>query len=72
VHCGRSGILAAKRKAVAGKPLTRLERWAVQAEVRLGHNKAAVAMANKLARIVWAVWTREEDFNGNDAARFAA
>jgi hypothetical protein len=26
------------------------------------HNKAAVAVANKLARIVWAVWTRETPY----------
>lgn len=72
VHCGRSGILAAKRKAAAGGQLTQLERWAVHTEQQLGHNKAAVAMANKLARIVWAVWTKEDEFNGNDALRFAA
>jgi hypothetical protein len=27
-----------------------------------GHNKAAVALANKLARIVWAVWRNEQPF----------
>ena len=26
---------------------------------RRGHNKAAIAVANKLARIIWAVWRRE-------------
>jgi len=55
----------------SGAPLNHLERWAVLTESRVGHNKAAVAMANKLARIVWAVWTKDEDFNGNDAQRFA-
>jgi transposase len=26
------------------------------------HNKAAVVVANKLARIIWAVWAREKPF----------
>ena len=26
------------------------------------HNKAAVAVANKMARIVWAVWSRLEPY----------
>jgi transposase len=28
-----------------------------------GHNKATVALANKLARICWAVWKHNTDFN---------
>lgn len=34
----------------------RLRIWALQLERARGHNKAAVALANKLARIAWAVW----------------
>ena len=30
-----------------------------------GHNKAAVALANKLARRVWAVWKRDCDYQAN-------
>jgi hypothetical protein len=26
----------------------------------------------KMARIMWAVWTRHESFNGDDALRFVA
>ena len=33
-----------------------------------GHNKAAIAVANKLARIVWAVSTRESEFQSVPAA----
>jgi len=33
-------------------------------------HKATVAPANKLARIIWAVWTRGTTFNGDDALRF--
>ena len=29
-------------------------------EKRSGFNKAAVALANKLARIIWAVWRQAE------------
>lgn len=36
--------------------LDRLRSWAVGLQLRRGHNKAAVALANKLARTVWAVW----------------
>jgi transposase len=35
-------------------------------------NKAAVALANKLARIAWAVWHHERDFDGNHVVRVAA
>jgi hypothetical protein len=34
----------------------RLRSWALALEKRVKHNKAAVALANKLARIVRAVW----------------
>ena len=33
-----------------------------------GHNKAAIAVANKLARIVWAVSTRKSEFQSVPAA----
>ena len=36
--------------------LSRLQQWALPLQQRIGHNKAAVALANKLARICWAVW----------------
>lgn len=36
----------------------RLRAWALALEKGRGHNKAAVALANKLARIAWAVWCR--------------
>jgi len=40
----------------------RLRTWALDRERARGHNKAAVALANKLARIVWAVWRNERPF----------
>ena len=40
-------------------------RWLVQLTARVGWQKACVAMANKNARILWAVMTREGGFNPN-------
>jgi len=72
IHGARAALMAARRKQANGKELTRLETWAVNTQARVGHNKATVALANKMARIIWAVWTRHDTFNGNDALRFAA
>jgi transposase len=72
IHGARAALMAARRKAANGRQLTRLETWAVNTQARVGHNKATVALANKMARIMWAVWTRHESFNGDDALRFAA
>jgi len=38
---------------------------AIETAARIGHNKAAVALANKLERICWVVWCHERRFNGN-------
>ena len=46
-------------------PLTDLQRWAVQLSERIGHNRAAVALANKLVRICRAVWRHERHFDGS-------
>ena len=35
---------------------SRYRSWALALERTRGHNKAAVALANKLARIIWKVW----------------
>jgi hypothetical protein len=64
--------MAARRKAANDRQLTRFEAWAVNTQSRIGHNKATVALANKMARIMWAVWTRHEAFDGDNALRFAA
>jgi transposase len=46
----------------------RLRAWALQLEQLRGHNKATVALANKLARIVWAVWRSETRFQEEELA----
>lgn len=69
IHGARSALLQAKRIAKR-KPdtLTRLQRWALDLEQRVGHNKATVALANKIARIAWAIWHHDRPFHGSFAA----
>jgi transposase len=50
----RSMLLAAHRR----KRPDRLQGWALEVEKRRGRNRAAIAVANKLARILWAVASR--------------
>jgi transposase len=47
----------------AGKRDDPISRWLVQLVARVGWQKACVAMANKNARILWAVMTRDEGFD---------
>lgn len=62
VHGARSVMIAARVKSNRGQSLTRLEDWALDLATRVGHNKACVGVANKLARIIWAVWSKGEDY----------
>jgi len=55
IHGARAVLNAAKKKSQPD----RLRSWAMRCEVRRGHNKAAVALANKMARIAWSVWKRD-------------
>lgn len=62
IHGARSVLRAAKQKQDSGKPLDRLQRWALQLRERTTHNKAACAVANKLARIAWACWISDTGY----------
>jgi transposase len=64
IHGARS-ILAHAHKA---KQPDRLQSWALQLERKVGSNKAAVALANKIARIAWAVWKHDCDFESRPVA----
>jgi transposase len=57
IHGARSVIIHAPRQ----QP-DHLRAWAHKLGHTHVHNKAAVAVANKLARITWAVWSRLEDY----------
>ena len=54
IHGARSCLI------VAGKKTDRLSRWVTAVEERRGIQKATVALANKNARIIWAVMARNE------------
>ena len=52
--------------------LTRLQQWAVSIATHRGRHKAVIAVANKLARIVWAVWHYEVVFEPQPLANAIA
>lgn len=61
---GARAVVQSATRAVQRTPdrVTRLQQWAVTVALRGGRNKAISAVANKLARIVWVVWSRGIDF----------
>jgi len=61
-HGARSVLRAATVAHRAGRPIDRLKSWALAVQARTNHNKAACALANKLARIAWAVWVKQEKY----------
>lgn len=65
VHGARAALLSARRAQQSEKPLTRLQTWALQRSSLHHQNQAVVALANKLARVIWAVWYHERPFDGN-------
>ena len=62
VHGARSVINHAHKKDDA------LSQWACQVMARRGKNKATVALANKMARIAWAMSVHEQDYRPRKAA----
>jgi transposase len=61
-HGARSVLRAATVARRAGRKLDRLRSWALEVQARTNHNKATCALANKLARIAWAVWIKHERY----------
>jgi len=59
VHGARTVVNWSKRKN------DRLSRWINQLVERRGKQKAIVALANKNARIAWAILQRREPFDRN-------
>jgi transposase len=63
VHGARSVISHASKKA----PIDRLHHWADRLDKRMRRGKAIVAVANKLARIIWAVHRSEQAYRAQPA-----
>ena len=72
IHGARSALTAARRASAREAPPSQLQDWMLRRAEAAHTNKAAVAIANKLARIAWAVWHHERTFNGNYVVRKAA
>ena len=72
-HGSRAVLLAAQRAVrVTPHRATRFQQWAAELAIRRGPNKAAMAIANKLARRVWVVWHRDVDFDASAPGGAAA
>ena len=69
IHGARSVMARNKIRLRDNEKLTHLQHWAIQLEQRVGHNKATVALANKMVRILWATWMHQREFDGNYAMR---
>jgi transposase len=65
VHGARSALTAAHRQQRTGRPLDRLRQRALACQRQRGHNVATVALANRMARIIWATWKHGRTFDGN-------
>ena len=61
----RTLLIQGAKSAVmsAGKRDDPISRWLVQLTARVGWQKACVAMANKNARILWSVMTRDQGYD---------
>ena len=56
IHGARAALIKVDRKR------DQRSRWAMRIKLARGHNKAVVALANKNARIIWALLTRGENY----------
>lgn len=72
VHGGRAVLYSEAAAVRAGRPLDALRAWGMRIRDKRGYNKAAVAVANKLARILWATWRYQRDFESRPPSLVAA
>ena len=72
IHGARAGLRSAKVAKAKGFVLDKTQAWALALAQRVGHNKAAVALANKTARRLWAAEHHRQSFDPNHvSARIA-
>lgn len=57
IHGARSVLYVAHKKS------DRLSRWATKLKISRGWNRAAVALANKNARVIWALMRYQQDYS---------
>ncbi len=62
-HGARSVLRAAAVARGKGRQVLGVRRWALEVQGRTNHNKAACALANKLARICYATLRDKEKFD---------
>jgi len=65
IHGARSVLRAATVATAAGRQIDSLRQWALNVQARANHNKAACALANKLARICYATLRDGEGYCGS-------
>jgi transposase len=63
IHGARAVLRSAKLARKKQQPLDRTRAWALALSERVGHNKAAVALANKQARRLWAAEHHRKAFD---------
>ncbi len=63
IHGARANLRAAALARKRGIDLDRTQAWALDLSQRIGHNKAAVALANKTARRLWAAEHHRSSFD---------
>jgi transposase len=63
-HGARAVLRAASVAQSAGRQLDGLRQWALAVQARSNHNKAACAVANKLARICYATLRDGQSYDG--------
>lgn len=68
IHGARSVLVAALLRRKRGQTLDRFQVWALEVAERRGHNRAAVALAGKLARRLWAMTRDGKPFDGDHAS----
>ncbi|MDA8150032.1 MAG: IS110 family transposase [Nitrospiraceae bacterium] len=60
IHGGRAVVRSVQNLASGGQELRGRNAWIADLVLRCGKNRAAVAVANKNARILWALLTKDE------------
>lgn len=72
IHGARATLRSATLARKKGEPLDHTRAWALALADRVGHNKAAVALANKTARRLWAAEHHRTSFDPNHVSERTA